>query len=315
MTDDYNERTSISGYKQIFAVFGTLLGAGAALPIMGLFATRTTGFIGMALVFGFLGALSLLVTFFSVREPPHVVLPAAEKIWKSLKDVFANRPYMLLLTSWFTNSTAVALAQTMLIYYYKYILQDEGAVTMAMISLLLATIITFPLWIWLARKIGKKGAYLIGMSMTILTVLGIAFGADQLGIKGTLVLMIVAGVGFGSHYVLPWAMAPDTIEYDYARSGTRREGIYYSVWTFVIALGGALAGFLVGQGLEMFGYVPDVVQSARSILGIRLLIGPLPALLFMLGNAAMAFYPLTRARYEQVQAQIREREKRPNETK
>jgi GPH family glycoside/pentoside/hexuronide:cation symporter len=203
----------------------------------------------------------------------------------------------------------------MLIYFYKYIFQDEGAVTVTMISLLLATIITFPLWIWLAKKIGKKGAYLIGMSMTILTTLGIAFGADQLGVKGTLVLMIIAGVGFGSHYVLPWAMAPDTIEYDFAKSGIRREGIYYSVWTFVIALGGALAGFLVGQGLEIFGYVPDAVQSARSILGIRLLIGPLPALLFVLGNAAMAFYPLTRARYEQVQAQIREREKGPDQAK
>jgi glycoside/pentoside/hexuronide:cation symporter, GPH family len=313
MTGDYNERTGISGFKQIFAVFGTLLGAGAALPIMGLFPTRTAGFIGMASVFGFLGALSLLVTFFSIREPSHTVPPAGERIWKSLRDVFANRPFILLLTAWFTNSTAVAIAQTMLIYYYKYVLQDESAVTLAMISLLLATIITFPLWIWLAKKIGKKGGYLIGMSMTIFTTLGIAFGADQLGVNGTLALMMLAGVGFGSHYVLPWAMAPDTIEYDYARSGRRREGIYYSVWTFMVALGGALAGFLVGQGLDIFGYVPDAVQSARSILGIRLLIGPLPALLFVLGNTAMAIYPLTRERYEQVQSQIRERENTLNQ--
>jgi GPH family glycoside/pentoside/hexuronide:cation symporter len=309
MTDDYNERTSISGFKQLFAVLGTLLGAGAALPVMGLFATRTLGFVGMAAIFGFLGALSLLVTFLSVREPLQVVQPVAGKIWKSLKDVFANRPFVLLLASWFTNSTAVAIAESMLIYYYKYIFQDEAAVTLAMISLLVATILTFPFWIWLAKKIGKHTAYLIGMSLTIVTIITIAFAADLLGINGTLVLMVVAGVGFSAHYVLPWAMAPDTIEYDFSRSGVRREGIYYSVWTFVIALGGALAGFLVGQGLEIFGYVPDVVQSTRSIMGIRLLIGPLPAVLFLFGNLAMAFYPLNRKRYEELRTQIREKDK------
>lgn len=306
MTDDYNERTSISVYKQVFAVLGTLLGAGAALPIMGLFATRTAGFTGMAAIFGALIVASLLVTFFSVRESAQHMQPVAENIWKSLKDVFTNRPYMLLVTSWFTNSTAVAVAESMLVYYYKYIFQDESAVTLAMISLLLATIFTFPFWVWLSKKIGKKAAYILGMSLTLLTILALAFAGDLLGVNGVLGLMAVAGVGFGSHYVLPWAMAPDTIEYDYARSGKRREGIYYSVWTFVIAFGGALAGFLVGQGLEIFGYIPDAVQSARSILGIRLLIGPVPAVLLLLGNLAIAFYPLTRKRYEEIQAQIRE---------
>jgi len=307
MTEDYNERTSISGYKQVFAIFGTLLGAGAALPIMGLFATRTKGFIGMAAIFGFLGALSLLVTFFSVREPPQLIQPVASKIWRSLKDVFANRPYMFLLASWFTNSTAVAIAESMLIYYYKYIFRDESAVTLAMISLLVATILTLPLWIWLAKKIGKHTAYLIGMTLTIVTIITIAFAADRIGENATLVLMVVAGIGFSAHYILPWAMAPDTIEFDFARSGIRREGIYYSVWTFVIALGGALAGFLVGQGLDLFGYVPDAEQSARSIMGIRLLIGPLPAVLFLLGNLAMLFYPLNRKRYEAIQAQVRDK--------
>jgi GPH family glycoside/pentoside/hexuronide:cation symporter len=172
-----------------------------------------------------------------------------------------------------------------------------------------ATILTLPLWIWLAKRIGKHIAYLIGMTLTIVTIITIAFAADRLGENTTLVLMVVAGVGFSAHYVLPWAMAPDTIEYDFARSGVRREGIYYSVWTFFIALGGALAGFLVGQGLDLFGYVPDAVQSARSIMGIRLLIGPLPAVLFILGNLAMLFYPLNRKRYEAIQAQIRDKNK------
>ncbi len=307
ISQDYNERTNISGYKQAFAVIGTLLGAGAAMPLMALFASRTAGYIGMSAIFGLLAALSLLFTFFSVREPAFVKQPRGENILKSLKDVFTNKPYLLLLTSWFTNSAAVAVMEAMLIYYYKYIFQAEAAVTLAMISLLVVTIATIPFWVWLSKKVSKRTAYILGMTLTLLAVVLFAFTADKLGQTGALVYMVAAGFGFSSHYVLPWAMAPDTIEFGYARSGVRREGVYYSVWTFVIAVGGAFAGFLVGQSLDLFGYVPDAVQSAASILGIRLLIGPLPAVLILLGNLALAFYPLNQQRYEQVQAAIRER--------
>jgi len=257
------------------------------------------------LSFGFLAALSLLVTFFSIKEPPEVKKPAGENVLKSLQDVFTNRPYLLLVSAWFSNSTAVAIMQTMLIYFYKYVLHDEGAVTLAMITLLVVTMLTIPAWVWITKKMGKKSAYVLGMTFTLVSVMGVAFGGERMGTSGTLALMALAGFGFSSHYVLPWAMAPDTIEYAYARSGVRREGIYYSVWTFVVALGGAFAGFLVGQGLNLGGYVPDVEQTARSLLSIRLLIGPLPVLFILLGNLAVYFYPLDQKRYEAVQAQIR----------
>jgi glycoside/pentoside/hexuronide:cation symporter, GPH family len=308
MTSDYNERTNISGYKQLFAVIGTLLGAGAAMPIMGLFAGRTAGFIGMSAIFGFLAALSLLVTFFSVREPLEVKKPAGENVLKSLADVFSNRPYMLLVSAWFSNSTAMAIMQTMLIYFYKYVLRDEGAVTLAMITLLVVTMLTIPAWVWIAKKLGKKLAYILGMTFTLASVVLVAFTGELMGSTGTLVLMALAGFGFSSHYVLPWSMAPDTIEFAYARSGVRREGIYYSVWTFVVAVGGALAGFLVGQGLNLGGYIPDVEQTGSSLLSIRLLIGLLPVVFILVGNVLVYFYPLDKKHYEAIQAHIKANE-------
>jgi len=308
ISKDYNERTSISGYKQAFAVIGTILGAGAALPLMAMFATRTAGYTGMAAVFGTLASLSLLATFFSVREPKLMEQPRGESIPKSLKDVFTNKPYLLLLTAWFTNSTAVAIMEGMLVYYYKYIFQAEASVTLAMITLLVVTIATIPFWVWFARKVSKKVAYIIGMTLTLLAVVSFAFTADKLGQTGALVFMVLAGIGFSSHFVLPWSMAPDTIEFGFARTGVRCEGVYYSVWTFMIALGGAFAGFLIGQCLTYFGYIPDVIQSATSIQGIRFLIGPLPAVLILLGNLALFFYPLSQKKYEEVQAAISEKE-------
>ena len=224
MSRDYHERTNITGYKVSFAVIGTLLGAGAAMPIMSAFGGGNQGYVGMAAVFGFLAALSLLATFFTVREPPAQPKPPGENVARSLKDAASNRPYLLLVSAWFTNSTAMAILQGMLVYFYKYILNDEDGVTLAMIALLVVSLLAVPLWVWAARKIGKKPAYICGMTLTVLAVLVMAFFGDRLG-TGTLILMAVAGIGFSAHYVLPWSMAPDTIEYGFSRSGVRREGI------------------------------------------------------------------------------------------
>ena len=212
---------------------------------------------------------------------------------------------MLILITWFINSTAVAIMQTMLIYYYKYLINDENAVTLAMIALLVASLLTIPLWVWLCKKMGKKQAYFGGMTLTLTAVLIFAFFADSLGTVPALVLMALAGVGFSSHYVGPWAIVPDTIEYGYAETGRRSEGVYYSLWTFVVALGGALAGFLVGQGLDLFGYIPDVVQSSQSLMGIRLLIGVLPGILILIANIVLAIYPLTKEHYDQILEKIK----------
>jgi GPH family glycoside/pentoside/hexuronide:cation symporter len=309
MTTDYNERTNISGFKQVFAVVGTLLGAGAAMPIMAFFTGRTAGFIGMSAIFGALASISLLVTFFSVREPKLLEQPKSGGVLKSLGDVFSNRPFMLLLTTWFSNTTAVAIMQAMLIYFYKYLFQNEGAVTLAMITLLVVSMMTIPLWVWLAKKWDKKNAYIVGMTLTLAAVMAFAFFADKMGTYPALILLALAGVGFSSHYVVPWATVPDTIEFGYSKCGVRREGVYYSIWTFVVALGGALAGFLVGQGLGLFGYIPDVVQSATSVLGIRLIIGILPAVFILIGNVILFIYPLNKKRYEEILAKIAEMDK------
>jgi GPH family glycoside/pentoside/hexuronide:cation symporter len=101
----------------------------------------------------------------------------------------------------------------------------------------------------------------------------------------------------------------DTIEFDMPGPECVARGLY--IWTFAIALGSALAGFLIGQSLDLFGYVPNTVQSATSILGIRLLIGLLPAIMILLSNLVLAFYPLDRKRYEELQAQIQTRQVNP----
>lgn len=304
ISKDYDERTNIVGYKMVFAVIGTLIGAGAAVPIMSLFKDKDTGFVGMSAIFGFLAIISILLPFFTVKEKPAPVYLKNENPWKSMKDVFSNVPFLLILGAWITNTTGVAIIETMLIYYYKYVFNAESSVTLALLILLVVTMGFIPIWVKLSNRLGKRWAYILGMSITTLSVVVFALVGHLIGEWWALVIMIVAGIGFSSHYVMPQSIVPDSIEYGYSKTGVHREGFYYSFWTFFISIGGALAGFVVGSGLEISGYIPNIAQTASALMGIRVLIGFIPAVLFILGNFCLAFYPITKKRYEEIQANI-----------
>ena len=68
-----------------------------------------------------------------------------------------------------------------------------------------------------------------------------AFTGERLGVRWTFALMVFGGVGLGATYALPWSMMPDAIEWEAVRSGMRREGAYYGIWTFCSKIGQALS--------------------------------------------------------------------------
>ncbi len=60
--------------------------------------------------------------------------------------------------------------------------------------------------------------------------------------------------------------------------------------------------------LSLTGYVPDVVQTAEASMGIRLLLGPIPAVIFGLALLALYYYPINEQRYNQILSDIRRME-------
>jgi GPH family glycoside/pentoside/hexuronide:cation symporter len=118
--------------------------------------------------------------------------------------------------------------------------------------------------------------------------------------------MLFAGIGLSTNYVMPFSIVPDVVEYDFAERGVRREGVFYGMWTFVSKIGQSIAVGLNGLILTLFGYVEPTDATANpeqgelAQLGIRLLVGPIPALFFIAGIIVLLFYPITRRKYEEI---------------
>lgn len=309
LTADYNERTSLNGYRFAFAGIGTLLGAAAALPIVAMAPDKNQGFLLMGIIFGSVMLVTALITVFTVREPANLKPANTLGFVETYKQVFKNKPYLLILSSYIVHILAITVASAIVIYYFKYILGDEGATTWAMLILIATGMAFIPVSVALSKKVGKKLVYGIGfIVMAIMLMIIFVFGQTQ-GVAFTLVCMFFAGMGFGFLYAMPYAMVADAIEYDYMRTGERREGAFFGIWTWGLKIGQALAIFIMGITLEAMGYVPNLVpQSASSQLGITLFLGPVSAGLFLLAAVILYFYPITEQKYKEILVKIAEME-------
>lgn len=303
LTQDYHERTSLNGWRFSFSLVGTLLGAVAIQPIVFSFSTRSEGFSFAGLLMGAVMAVTALITFFAVREPGHETreIPA-EGLISTYKAVFTNRAYVILILAYAVNILAINFVQTSIVYYFKYIFLREDMTMFALGALLLVSIAMVPVSVPYAKRFGKRFAYQTGFVLLTLSCLLIFFTGHLFGIPYVIGLMALSGVGLGFAIVAPWAMVPDTIEWDARHTGNRKEGAYYGMWTFISKLGQAFSLGVSGIILSSSGYVAEAMQSASSIFAIRLLAGLIPAAAFALGIFVMSRYPITEKVYKDMVA-------------
>ncbi len=315
LTDDYDERTSLNGYRMSFAIVGTFLAAGAAFPIIDAFSRKTVidgqvmldrspGFSMMAIILGMVTMLSAFVTVFFIREKK-----ASQNVPKaSLKDfsvIVKNPPYLFILFTYMLNMIAVTLLSGTMIYYFKYIYNNESLTTVAFLFLLVPTLLSIPLWIKLAAWIGKKWAYILGMGILIVGLCLTFLWGHVLGIPFFFGVLAFSGIGFATGYVLPWSILPDAVDYGYAATGQRNEGIYYGAWTFFSKMGQSLANFIIGIALQMVRFVPNVAQPEPVLFTIRLLFGPIAILFYALAIGVLFFYPIDRKQHQQILQKIK----------
>lgn len=305
LTPDYNERTSLNGYCFIFAAVGTLLGSALALPIVAMASDKNMGFVLMGLILGAVIVVVTLITVFTVREPANLKPVNSMGLIKNFTEVFRNRPYVLIWLSFVCNMIAVSFASGILIYHFKYVLGAESMVTYAMLILIVSSIVFIPVSVLLSKKIGKKLVYGAGYIIFAMMLMVIFFLSHVFGIGFTLISMAIMGIGLGFTQAMPNAIVADAIEYDYLRTGERREGAFFGIWTWGLKTGQALAVLIMGLALEAMGYIPNLLpQPEMAQLGIRLFLGPISAGMFIVAAVILYFYPITEKRYKEIRAQI-----------
>ena len=246
----------------------------------------------------------LLIAAFGLRERRQISERRDETpLVRAFLYTFSNRPFVRLIVAYFVLNMAFAFIKTLMAYFLIYQLGMEAQVSIVMGLMLIFVVVSLFGWRWLAQRWNKGSAYALGMAIGAAAVTATFFlpaGPTPL----VYVVAAIAGIGFGSQWVFPWAMVPDVVDYDRLHSGEQRTGTYFGVWGLATKASEALAIAASGCILSLFRYVPNVAQTEQTLLGIRLFFGPIPAALIVLCLPLLIWYPITRASHRRILEQL-----------
>jgi len=308
LTDDYDERASLTAFRMVLGVPAYIVGAALTPAIVGLFATKRAGYGAIGIIYGALAALVLLIAAAGLRERKRVSESRCQTPpFRTFLGAFRNRPFVRLMGAYLTANSAFALLKTMMAYFLTYQLGMEDQVPVVMLLMLVFVGLSLFPWKMVSDRWNKGPAYALGLTIGGLAV-AFTFLLPHEPTGWVYPIAAVAGIGFSVNWVFPWAMVPDVVEYDRLETGEHRGGMYYGVWGLAVKVSEALGITASGWVLQLFGYVPNVEQSARTLLGIRLFFGPVPALFFALALPLLIWYPITRTSHAEARRRLREKE-------
>ena len=221
-------------------------------------------------------------------------------------------PVLRLLFAWFCNGLANGLPAVLLPVYLQTVLGLAPDARYGFLGLYVMTsILGLPLWVWLARRLGKHQTWRLAM---LVASIGFAPAIWLSPGQGDLfaAVCLVTGICLGADLALPPSMQADVADFDRALHGKERTALLFGWWSmsakFATALAVGIAFGLLGVGLAGGGEGVDAVAvaggagapgvagqdagQALSAARVAWLYAGLPVLLKLASVATLRGYPL-----------------------
>ena len=321
LTNDPREREKISVIPRFFASL-----AGFSVATFGLYiifglnkmAGETdkyaeTGYTLFAIIIAVIFLIAIGITVFNVKEESTLNAKVQKtNLKQALTVIVKNDQLVAFIGLLLTFNLCTQIAKSFAVYYFKNVCGNEYLYSifgMAIIAEMLG-LVCFPK---IASKIGREKVYACACATPIIGLALLGASGYIAPTNAVLVVACCAILFFGSGLslgVTTCCMA-DVIDYGEVKFGVRNESVTCSAQTFLMKAAMAAAGGMTGVGLEIVGYEAKAeVQSAGTILGIRVLMIVIPILLAALSYFIYKrFYTLKGDKMEEVTQKLQEMHK------
>jgi GPH family glycoside/pentoside/hexuronide:cation symporter len=310
VTKDYDERSSLLGYRMFFGLTGSL-GAIILATVLGDLVDLQQQFLIIGIGLGLFNIIPPLLVFAITKKyrshRASDLLPPLGSLLETVK----NRAFQMVMGLYVFSWTTASIMAAVLVFFANYYLKVPDQANYYVLAAQGSAILFIPVVVAMAKRLDKRRTFIINNAVWIVLLL-LLFGI-QPGQAGLVYgLAGLAGLGIATVYVIPWAMIPDIIEDDELRTGQRREGTYYALVSFFQKLGTGAALWVMGQVFDIAGYInppaTDVypAQPDSAILVIRLFISIVPAVLLVAAIAFARKYPITREKHRSLLEQLGE---------
>jgi glycoside/pentoside/hexuronide:cation symporter, GPH family len=311
IAQDYHGRTRVASVRQAFGLMGLIVAT--TLPAIVLQQKGATA--GDVLHVLSLLMLVLLpvcgtIVFFFVPEPPPLVNEKRTSFFEGLKIVARNGPFKAIVLALFLGYVAETFRITITLFFARDAIGVPN-IGLIYVFYFITGLVAVPFWGWLAKRIGKHKALAFAFGIVVTTNTAVFFLQHGQVALFTAIFM-AKGFCFGALELLPAALVADAVDVDTARSGAKRQGLFFAFVTMTNKFGQA-----IGQGLSLMllgaiGYKAAGGNGPQAIAHMKMLYGLGPALLLVPGILIMLKYRLTATRHDRLAAAIAQRDARHN---
>ncbi len=329
MSDDFHERTQIMAVAQWIGQWAWVIAPWFWVVMYSpdWFPNPDTATRTLAVWVGVICALLAMVPAVFIRtastrdrddfEPLTLgnVGSSLKSILAGFKESFRLRPFRKLCIATFLifNSFNTVASFTFFIVVYYLFGGDAGAAGVwptlfGCVGALGTTFIVIPATARISRSIGKKNAFLVCQSISIIGYVLLWF----LFIPGKPWMFLFAlpffSFGIGSLFTVMMSMTADICDLDELETGKRREGIFGAIYWWMVKFGFAVAGLATGTIMTLVGFNPDTGDTGpAAITGLRLFFSGLPITGTVIAMLVMRSYDLTEERAREISRRLEER--------
>ena len=259
MTSDYDERTSYITVRMIVSGGASLLAAVIPSIIIKSMGSQQngplqiSGYLAMGLIFGAVFAIAWFITFLGTKERENLPEPekSSLKLWLS---VFRNKAYRNFLGIFLSFQIAVDLVLALLIFYIDIVVLQYQNYELVVGLLLVSSTLLIAVMGLIAKKWGKVFPLYIGIPVWLISTPVFIWLDSGVSIIVLCTLAVLISVGTSAGQLSTWSMLTDIYDIDEIQTGTRREGVYSGLTTFLRKFAGGFAVLFVGFGLQALGF-------------------------------------------------------------
>ncbi len=234
------------------------------------------------------------------------------EILNGFKEAFRMVPFRKLCIATFLIFNAfntVAAFSFFIVVYYLFNGNAAAAgvwpTLFGSLGALVTTFAVIPTVAWMSKKMGKKNAFMLSQSISILGYILLWF----LFVPGKPYMFIFAlpffSFGIGSLFTLMMSMTADVCDLDELNTGKRREGIFGAIYWWMVKFGFAIAGLLSGAIMTVVGFDPNAAsQVDGAVTGLRLFYSGVPILGTAIALLVMRNYDVTEEKAHEIRAAI-----------
>ncbi|MFX0073792.1 MAG: MFS transporter [Candidatus Hermodarchaeota archaeon] len=307
LTPYIEERLEIAGYSEFFDIIALILGFVFSLILVGIFRgmgySPAMSWLLMALVLSLIITISIYVATAVTKEQEIFYKAQALKFTEALKYTWKNKAFRIVVLAWLCISIAYVIVVATAIFFTTYILKMSEIETA--ISLLFVFLTALPclyLWYKLSQKYGTVRSTMITMFIFGFAFLLLLFVFNVIMF---IIVITVLGVGLAGVILLPQTLYADVIDEDETITGVRREGMFQGIRTFIVKASVSLSYVTMAIVLSITGFQAGAeTQPQSALLGIRVLISIIPAIVMFIGILIYTQYPLKGERLRKVKEQV-----------